>query len=191
MKTQQIVSAKAEHRDHLIEKFGSAKAAAEYADRHGFESVAELASETGYESELGRQTRIAYEAAFARSEVNGVQYRSEAEAGAVRKILRDAGCEYDHPSSPRAKRALSDAGRNGTYHDAIEGNVVDMGSLDPLDIGFDLRVTRTPIDVPDAPAGHVVRVVTPRSEQHARGEVLYASPAAIRAALSSRGFVVA
>lgn len=64
----------------------------------------------------------------------------------------------------------------------------DMGSLDPIDVGFDLRATKTPIKVPYSAA---VTVRLPRSGRHPNGKVLAGDSHAVAASLNLHGFATA
>lgn len=65
--------------------------------------------------------------------------------------------------------------------------VHDMGSLDPLDIGFDLRATSTPVSLPNTLAASVV---LPRSKRHPQGQRVTGTISHVADRLRSAGFVV-
>lgn len=137
----------------------------------------------------GRRIVKAIEAECDKLCVNSVMYSSVAAASRVRSILAAAGLAEYHPGHPKATRALCDAGLNASYIDAIDGNIVDLGSLDPLDIGFDLRVTKKPIRVPQIAENEVIRVVFPRSRKHPYGDIVYGDRKHICTEMADRGFV--
>ena len=66
--------------------------------------------------------------------------------------------------------------------------VVDLGSLDPVDVGYDVRATGTEIVVPLALR---VRVRTASSGRHPHGETLEGAGARVRGMLRERGYAVA
>ena len=66
--------------------------------------------------------------------------------------------------------------------------VIDLGSLDPIDVGCDVRETGLAIAVPLA---LVVRVRTARSGSHPHGETLEAAGCRLRGMLRERGYTVA
>lgn len=61
----------------------------------------------------------------------------------------------------------------------------DLGSLDPLDVGFDVRLTRHVTSIPRHRAQVTVRL--PRSKKHPAGEVLSGHSQRIMHALHARG----
>lgn len=69
--------------------------------------------------------------------------------------------------------------------DAYYAAARDLGSLDPLDIGYDLRVTGTPVEVPQ---GKLLRVRMPRSREYPDGRVVQGSPRRVMHHLRESGF---
>lgn len=68
---------------------------------------------------------------------------------------------------------------------------INLGSLDPLDVGFDLRTTRTPIHLPAIRKGQSLRVRLPREPGQVSGTIVeHFTIEAMADCLVDAGFVV-
>jgi len=70
----------------------------------------------------------------------------------------------------------------------MDTKTVDIGSLDPLDIGFDLRAAEMPVVVPPCER---LRVRLPRSADHPQGEVVEGIQEDVIVAILAAGFAIA
>lgn len=93
-----------------------------------------------------------------------------------------AGTSYDRET------CLASAATEAECRAAVEAFLApaDLGSLDPIDVGFDLRATGHSVAVPGPKASVTVRL--PRSKRHPEGEQVAGDSRAVLAALRDRGY---